>query len=281
MNYFEIKLIFNKADPWKEIFTSLLAEAGCESFMDGEDENVLLAYIPEHLYNYETIRDIIENQQYDVKIKFIISSIETQNWNALWESNYSPVLIGDRCHIHAPFHEKRKDIEYNIVIEPKMSFGTAHHETTSMMIEFMLSEDLKNKSFLDMGAGTGILAILAYKMGANPILAVDIDEWAYHNNLENNSRNNADLIDVQLGDISVIQGRSFDIIFANINRNILFNDIPVYSQCLKNDSLLFLSGFYHDNDLDMLKERCKEFHLKYLGSKEKNRWAAAKFRKEE
>ena len=280
MDYFEIKLTFNKVEPWKEVFTSLLADAGCESFMDGEEDNVLLAYIAESVYNPSTFQEILESHPFDVKINYSVSKIESQDWNALWESNYSPVLIADRCFIHAPFHETRQDVDYDIIIEPKMSFGTAHHETTSMMIEFLLEEDVAGKSLLDMGSGTGILAILAHKKGANPILAVDNDDWAYRNNMENNLRNDADTIDVKLGDASVMKDLEFDIIFANINRNILYEDIPIYSSCLKKNGLLFLSGFYFENDLSILEKRCRNFQMRLILHKEKNRWAAAKFIKE-
>ena len=280
MDYFEIKLIFNKVEPWKDIFTSLLADAGCESFTDGEEDNVLLAYIAENKYDPLIFQEILENHPFDVKINYSFSKIENRDWNAVWESNYPPVLIANRCFIHAPFHETRQDVDYDIVIEPKMSFGTAHHETTSMMIEFLLEEDVAEKSFLDMGSGTGILAILAYKKGANPILAVDNDEWAYRNNMENNSRNNADTIVVKLGDASVIKNLKFDIIFANINRNILYEDIPLYSSCLKKNGTLFLSGFYFENDLNILEKRCRDFQLRSILYKEKNLWAAAKFMKE-
>ena len=280
MDYFEIKLIFNKINPWKDIFISLLADAGCESFTDGEEDNVLLAYVAENTYNQLIFQEILESHPFDVKINYSISKIKNQDWNALWESSYSPVLIADRCFIHAPFHETRQDVDYDIIIEPKMSFGTAHHETTSMMIEFLLEEDIAEKKFLDMGSGTGILAILAYKKGANPILAIDNDEWAYRNNMENNSRNNADTIDVKFGDASIIENLEFEIICANINRNILYKDIPIYSPCLKKNGILFLSGFYFENDLSILEKRCRDFQLQLISYKEKNRWAAAKFIKE-
>lgn len=280
MDYFEIKLIFNKINPWKDIFISLLADAGCESFTDGEEDNVLLAYVAENTYNQLIFQEILESHPFDVKINYSISKIKNQDWNALWESSYSPVLIADRCFIHAPFHETRQDVDYDIIIEPKMSFGTAHHETTSMMIEFLLEEDIAEKNFLDMGSGTGILAILAYKKGANPILAIDNDEWAYRNNMENNSRNNADTIDVKFGDASIIENLEFEIICANINRNILYKDIPIYSPCLKKNGILFLSGFYFENDLSILEKRCRDFQLQLISYKEKNRWAAAKFIKE-
>lgn len=280
MDYFEIKLTFDKAEPWKEIFTSFLADAGCESFMDGKNENILLAYIAESLYNPLIIKKILDNHQLNVNIKYSVSKIESQDWNAIWEQNYTPVLIANRCFIHAPFHKARLDVDYDIVIEPKMSFGTAHHETTSMMIEFLIEEDIAGKSLLDMGSGTGILAILAYKKGANPILAVDNDEWAYRNNIENNSRNDAESIHVKLGDASAIKDSQFNIICANINRNILFEDIPIYSSCLTKNGILFLSGFYFENDLNILKKRCRDFQMKLISFKENNLWAAAKFIKQ-
>jgi ribosomal protein L11 methyltransferase len=206
MDYLEIKLVFSDPEPWKEVFTSLLANAGCDSFIDGEDENTLLAYIPKDLFQEEEIKDILDHHEFDVKITYLIQAIETQNWNAIWESNYEPVLIANRCYIRAPFHERMRDVDFEIVIEPKMSFGTAHHETTSLMIEYILDEDLAYKRVLDMGAGTGILAILAFMKGAFPVTAIDNDEWAYLNNIENNSRNNAEPIIVKLGDAKDIEG---------------------------------------------------------------------------
>ncbi|MEG2070496.1 MAG: 50S ribosomal protein L11 methyltransferase [Bacteroidales bacterium] len=277
MNYIEIKITFTPIDPWKEIFTSLLAEAGCDSFMDGEKESELLCYMAENLYHEETVYDILNHHSYDVQIQYSISKVETQNWNAIWESNYAPVLIADRCHIRAPFHEPKPFVDFEIVIEPKMSFGTAHHETTSLMIEYLLEEDLVGKKVLDMGAGTGILAILAYKKGAHPITAIDNDEWAYLNNIENNSRNQAEEITVKLGDASMIKNENYDIIIANINRNILLNDIPAYAACLPEKGILLLSGFYQEDDLEAIKQRCAEFNLQYHTHKEKNCWVAARF----
>ena len=232
MNYIEIKIHFSSAEPWKEIFSSFLADAGCESFMDGETDNDLLCYIPTNLYDADNIKNILENHGLDVEIEYETQEIEQQDWNAVWESNYTPVLIADRCYIRAPFHPEMKGVEYEILIEPKMSFGTAHHETTSQMIEYLLEEDLKDKSVLDMGAGTGVLAILAHKRGAHPVTAIDNDEWAYNNNLENIARNNCEDMEVILGDASALKGRKFEVIIANINRNILVNDMPAYAEAL-------------------------------------------------
>jgi len=279
MNYFELKLVFSQAEPWKEVFTALLAEIGCDSFSDGETDNELLAYITDEDFHVETVENLLTTHGYDVQIQFEIRPVKTENWNALWESNYSPVLIADQCFIRAPFHEPLKGVPYEIVIEPKMSFGTAHHETTSMMIEYVLQESLENKSVLDMGAGTGILAILAYKRGANPVVAIDNDEWAYLNNIENNARNNSEVIEVKLGDASTIKGDHYQVIIANINRNILLRDLPDYEKCLEPNGTIFLSGFYVEEDLKMIQEKCETLGLQYVSNKEKNKWCAAKFMK--
>jgi ribosomal protein L11 methyltransferase len=278
MKYYEITVIFSEIFPWKEIFISLLADLGCESFADGETEEVLLAYISENEYNEENIKAFFEPYHAQTKIQYSIHDVEPQNWNAIWESNYEPVMIAGRCFIRAPFHEPNPAAEYEMVIEPKMSFGTAHHETTSLMIEFLLEEDLQGKSVLDMGAGTGILAILSHRRGATPVTAIDNDEWAYLNNMENNTRNNAEAIQVKLGDASLLtDNEKFDIIIANINRNILLHDLPAYTNVLKKGGVIFLSGFYVGEDLEMITEKCNALGLRFVTMKEKNRWCAAKF----
>ena len=277
MNYIEIKLAFDQAEPWKDIFTTLLADAGCESFADGETEQELLAYMQEPFFDEKQMHQLLTEHDFDVKIDYAFAKIEDQDWNAVWESNYAPVTIAGRCHIRAPFHEPQPEIEHEIIIEPKMSFGTAHHETTSLMIEFLLEEEVAGKSLLDMGSGTGILAILAHRQGATPVVAIDNDEWAYRNNIENNTKNSISDMQVILGDASAIPDAQFDIILANINRNILLNDIPKYAASLKGKGLLFLSGFYAEPDLEILVAKCKEENLQLTSHKEKNRWVAAKF----
>lgn len=278
MNYIEVTITFDQTEPWKEIFTTLLADIGFESFMDGESDE-LLAYIQENQYDEQLLRDVLVNHSLEVNLSYKSAKIESQDWNSVWESNYSPVIIADCCYIRAPFHEPRPEIPFEIIIEPKMSFGTAHHETTSMMIEYLLESNVEKMSLLDMGAGTGILAILAAKKGASPIVAIDNDEWAYRNNIENNSKNGVENMTVILGDAHDIPAQSFDIIFANINRNILYNDIPSYAAVLKQGGTLFLSGFYAGQDLEMLKERCLASDIEYVDHKEKNSWAAARFKK--
>ena len=277
MNYLEIKLVFSQPEPWKEVFTALLGDLGCESFSDGETEEELLAYIPEDLFDKEQIDELLTEHPYEVKIQYSIQEVKTENWNVLWESNYSPVLIADKCYIRAPFHKKMEHVDYEIEIEPKMSFGTAHHETTAMMIEYLLEEPVAQKSVLDMGAGTGVLAILSYMKGAFPVTAIDNDEWAYLNNIENNSRNNADQIVVKLGDAETIKGDLYQIIIANINRNILLRDLPEYEKCLEKNGIIFLSGFYVEEDLALIREKCESLGLHYVSHKEKNKWCSAKF----
>jgi len=279
MNYYEITITFSQIFPWKEIFVSLLADLGCESFADGETDTVLLAYISENEYDKIKIEIFFERYKSETNFTYSIHEIEHQNWNAVWESNYEPVMISGKCFIRAPFHEPDPSAEYEIVIEPKMSFGTAHHETTALMIEFLLEEQLQNKSVLDMGAGTGILAILSHLCGAYPITAMDNDEWAYLNNIENNVRNNAEMIRVKLGDASLLtENEKYDIIIANINRNILLKDLPVYVNTLHKTGTLFLSGFFVGEDLDMITQKCNELGLYLLDVKERNRWCAAKMR---
>jgi ribosomal protein L11 methyltransferase len=277
MAFIEIKLTLAQAEPWKDVFTSLLADAGCDSFMEGEFENILLAYIKEELYDAATIDQLLQNHGFDTDVKYDISRIEEQDWNAVWEASYEPVTIAGRCHIRAPFHEPKPDVEYEIIIEPKMSFGTAHHETTSLMIEYILEEDFNGKSLLDMGSGTGVLAILARKRGASPVVAIDNDPWAYENNIENNARNGIDDITVKLGDANAIGEQVFDVIIANINRNILLNDMHLYAKSMHSGSCIFFSGFYQGNDLNIIKEKAASLGLEFVSNKVKNEWTAAKF----
>jgi ribosomal protein L11 methyltransferase len=278
MKYLEIKLNITPADPWKEIFTSLMAEAGCDSFMDGENENELLCYIPEKDYQEDVFKDMLDAQQFpEVKVSYSVAQMEDKDWNAAWEANYEPVMI-EGCYIRAPFHPARTDANYEIVIEPKMSFGTAHHATTAQMVSYLLETDVRGKAVLDMGAGTGVLAILATMKGANPVTAIDNDEWAYRNGVENAQHNHCEQLKVLLGDASLLGNESYDIILANINRNILLQDIPQYVKCMNDKALLFLSGFYEEH-LPALHYCCAQNGLKYIDHKTKDKWVAAKFEK--
>ncbi|MBO4481762.1 MAG: 50S ribosomal protein L11 methyltransferase, partial [Bacteroidales bacterium] len=239
----------------------------------------LLAYMKESDYDEDNVRQLLKENPFGVEVNYSASVIEAQNWNALWESNYSPVLIADRCYIRAPFHPHRDDVDFEIVIEPKMSFGTAHHETTSLMIEYVLEEPLAGKELLDMGAGTGVLAILSRMRGASPVTAIDNDEWAYENNIENNARNGVSDIRVILGDASALHDMHYDVIIANINRNILLRDMQYYIKVLNDNGIIFFSGFYQGEDLDAIKAETARWGLEFVSNKEKNKWVAAKFQR--
>lgn len=269
MDYIEVNFT---GDEDQEVLIARLAETGFESFV--ETENGFQAYIPAKQFKEQDVKDILT--QLESGFSFNFQFIKDQNWNAVWESNYEPVLIADKCYIRAPFHPSMPDVETEIIIEPKMSFGTAHHETTSMMVEMLHSLDLKGKKVLDMGCGTGILAILAGIKGATEIVAIDNDEWAYRNTIENIQVNHCEHIQVFLGDASLLQNQKFDCIVANINRNILLNDIHAYAKSLVEGGQLLMSGFYK-KDIPAISEEAEKYHLKYDFHYTKNQWAAVHY----
>jgi len=279
MDYMELRVRISPEQEKREIITALLAEVGYESFM--EDDDFLLAYIPEAEFNLNAIDEIVKKLPDYLNFKFSFDKIPTKNWNELWEKNYSPVLIDNRISIRAPFHTKQENADYEIIIEPKMSFGTAHHPTTAQILKLMLTQNFKDKLVLDMGCGTSILAILASMLGAKQIDAVDNDEWAYHNSVENGERNKITNIHFFLNDASFLDTSKvnyYDLVIANINRNILLNDLPKYAQSLKNGGVIFMSGFYEE-DLKILNTKAEglgliiDFHIA------ENDWAAAKWTK--
>ncbi|MEN3324276.1 50S ribosomal protein L11 methyltransferase [Mariniflexile soesokkakense] len=259
--------------PGVEILIAELGYAGFESFV--ETEEGVTAYIQKEEWNDSILDDVQILNSEEIKIDFTFSEIEQTNWNEEWEKNFNPIVVDDVCSVRAPFHEK-PNTQYDIIIEPKMSFGTGHHETTHMMIQHILKNDFTNKSVLDMGCGTGVLAILAQMKGAKPVDAIDYDNWCYLNSLENVERNNCENITVIEGDASVLSGRKYDIIIANINRNILLNDMETYVSCLNKGGLLFLSGFYND-DIPVIQETCEKYLLKFDKKLERNHWVALKF----
>ena len=269
--YFKVKPL----QPAVEILIAELGYAGFESFVE-TDEGVT-AYIQKEDY-FETILDdiqILNSEEFE--ITYTSEEIEQTNWNEEWEKNFNPIIVDDQCSVRAPFHEK-PNTAYDIIIEPKMSFGTGHHETTHMMIQHILKNEFAGKSVLDMGCGTGVLAILAEMKGANPIDAVDFDNWCYLNSLENVERNNAKHITVLEGDASVLPGRHYDVVIANINRNILLNDMSIYAATLNDNGVLFLSGFYN-NDIPIIEAECNKLGLKHVETLERNNWVALKFQK--
>ena len=256
-----------------EILIAELGEKAFESFI--ETETGISAFVQKDLWD-ETILDdiqILENPEF--KIDYTFEEIEQVNWNEEWEKNFEPIDVDGKCHVKAPFHEKT-NAEFDIVIEPKMSFGTGHHETTHMMIQHLLETDLVGKKTLDMGCGTAILAILAEMKGAQPIDAIDIDNWCYLNSIENAERNNCKHISVYEGEASLLKGKKYDVIIANINRNILLNDMQQYVDCLNKNGILFLSGFYTE-DIPAISESCTSKGLTYVKQFERNNWVALKF----
>lgn len=259
--------------PATEILIAELDYAGFESFVENTDG--VTAYIQKDDW-YDGILDYIHILKSDeFKITYTFNEIEQTNWNAEWERNFNPIVVDETVTVRAPFHAI-PSTKFDIIIEPKMSFGTGHHETTHMMIQHIIKNDFKGKSVLDMGCGTGVLAILAEKCGATELDAIDIDNWCYINSLENVERNNCSNISVYEGDVTLLKDKTYDRIIANINRNILLADIPQYAMCLNANGILFLSGFYKE-DIPLLEAKCQEHMLKLVDVIEKGQWVSLKF----
>ncbi|MBR3896340.1 MAG: 50S ribosomal protein L11 methyltransferase [Bacteroidaceae bacterium] len=264
--------------PWSEtaqdILTALAGDIGFESFV--EEENLLKGYIQQKLYDEEAIKAVIADFPLpDVCISYTAQEQEDKDWNEEWEKNFfQPIVIGNRCVIHSTFHKDIPQMEYDILINPQMSFGTGHHETTNLIVSRLLETELTGKCVLDMGCGTSILAILAAKRGASPITAIDIDDWCVSNSADNIRLNGIDCITVRLGDADLLRTErpTFDLIIANINRNILTTDMDAYAACMTTGSRIFLSGFYVD-DIPVMKESLAKNGLTFIEHHENNRWA--------
>lgn len=259
--------------PGSEILIAELGYAGFESFVENEDG--VTAYIQKDEWNAGILDDIQILSSGEFKITYSFTEIAQVNWNEEWEKNFDSIEVDGRCIVRAPFHPEA-NLEYEIVIEPKMSFGTGHHETTYMMLQHILENDFTDKSVLDMGCGTAVLAILAEMRGASKLDAIDIDAWCFENSEENVARNNCKNISVELGDASLLKGRKYDVIIANINRNILLNDMEHYRSCLQKGGELYLSGFYSE-DLPIITDCCNKLGFSFVDNKERNNWIAAKF----
>lgn len=256
-----------------EILVAELGEKPFESFI--ETEFGVTAYIQKVLWTEDVLEDIFILTSPEFTVSYTVEEIEQVNWNEEWEKNFEAIDVDGICHVRAPFHEKTH-AKYDIVIEPKMSFGTGHHETTHMMIQHLLETDVAGKKTLDMGCGTAILAILAEMKGAQPIDAIDIDNWCYLNSIENAERNNCSHITVYEGDAALLAGKNYDVIIANINRNILLDDMQQYVDCLNPGGTLFLSGFYEE-DIPVIDASCTEKGLTYVKKHQKNNWVALKY----
>ena len=271
--YIEYNFSITPLQPGTDILIAELGEAGFESFV--ENETGIQAYIQKKDWFFDILKDVEVLGNSLFKIEHVFKEIEQENWNATWERNFNPITVGDKCQVRAPFHTK-SDVAFDIVIEPKMSFGTGHHETTHMMLQLILNDDFEGKTVLDMGSGTGVLAILAEMKGAKSLDAIDIDNWCYLNAKENVERNSCQHIKVYEGDSSLLKNKKYDVILANINRNILLTDIPTYVKCLNSNGQLFLSGFYKE-DIPHITEICTENGLILEKNLEKNNWVAVKY----
>ncbi|MFL0078001.1 50S ribosomal protein L11 methyltransferase [Tenacibaculum maritimum] len=273
--YIEYNFIVSPKEPATEILIAELGAAGFESFV--ENETGVVAYIQKDFWNKEILNDIFILNAGEFSIKYTQQEIAQTNWNAEWEKNFPPIQVDAKVSIRAPFHEN-PNLPYDIVIEPKMSFGTGHHETTHMMVQHLLEMDVAGMKTLDMGCGTGILAIFAEMRGANPIDAIDIDNWCYENSLENIKRNNSKHIAVFEGDSALLNNKKYDLIIANINRNILLKDMEIYTNCIHKEGVLLLSGFYKE-DIPVINEEVIKYGLKLDKTLERNNWVALKYLK--
>lgn len=271
MDYIELNC---KIKPFEqlscEILVAQLSVVGFESFM--EADNGITAYIQSHLFNPNLFEQITKISIPNAQIDYMHSLIKDQNWNETWEKNYfEPILIADKCLIRSTFHKNAPKTKFEILIDPKMSFGTGHHETTFLMIEEILELDLHNKTVLDMGCGTGILAILSAQKGAKDICAIDIDQWSYNNSRENIKLNLIKNVTVKLGDKKLIGNKYYNIIYANINKNVLITDIPVYATHIHQGGKLVLSGFYKE-DFDDINKIATANGLQLTNRRKKNKW---------
>ncbi|WP_413511927.1 50S ribosomal protein L11 methyltransferase [Myroides odoratus] len=257
----------------------LIAELGEKAFESFEETAIgMSAYVQKVLWTEDILEDIFVLQSDQFTITYRKEEIEQVNWNEEWEKNFNPIDVEGICYIRAPFHEKTQ-AKYDIVIEPKMSFGTGHHETTYMMVRQILANDMQDKVVLDMGCGTAILAILAAMRGAKQVDAIDIDNWCYLNSMENVSRNACTTIEVFEGDASILVGEpKYDVVLANINRNILLNDMDKYIRTMKENAEIYFSGFYTE-DISSIKKAAEEKGLTFENQLEKNNWVSLKFKK--
>jgi ribosomal protein L11 methyltransferase len=271
--YIEYNFTCSPKEPATEILVAELGNVGFESFV--ENESGVTAYIQKTDWNAEILADIFVLNSKEFSIDYNQNEVPQTNWNEEWEKNFEPIQVDDLVSIRAPFH-KNPNLKYDIVIEPKMSFGTGHHETTHMMVQHLLQLDLENKKVLDMGCGTGILAIFAEMKGARALDAIDIDNWCYENSLENVARNNCKNITIYEGDASLLVDKKYDVIIANINRNILLMDMKVYTNCLEEKGILLLSGFY-EQDIPVIDAEVSKYGLKLEKFIQRNNWVALKY----
>ncbi len=278
-DYIEVRFDLTPCEEaYTDVLAAMLADEGFESFVP--DSTGMLAYVPVKLYDASAIQSLIDSFPFPTEIKNEVTLIEGQDWNSEWEKNYfKPIVVGDQCVIHSSFHTEIPNCRYDIVIDPKMAFGTGHHATTSLIIEQLLNTDLPGKSVTDMGTGTGILAILAAMRGASPVTAIEIDPAAYENAVDNVALNSHPEIDVKLGDADLLAGSpEADLFLANINRNIVCADLPAYSSATKPGGTVLLSGFY-ESDIPVVLESAQKVGLTYEGHTVRDSWTCLRLRK--
>lgn len=269
MAYTELIIELETMQPFADILVARLNEINYETF--SLEENILKCYIKTSVIQKNDTIDIILSLSQQTKINYSFKDIEKKNWNANWEQSFSPVKINSHCIIRADFHKEDKNIKHEIIITPKMSFGTGHHETTFLMLKEIFNINVSKLNILDMGSGTGVLSILSSKLGAKTILAIDIDEWAYENSIENSLLNNTNNIKFLKGDISLIENKTFDCVLANINRNIILRDLVKYYKLLINRGKLLISGFLVE-DFDLVYKKINKIGFKLINKKNKNKW---------
>ncbi|SEL38313.1 ribosomal protein L11 methyltransferase [Olivibacter domesticus] len=276
MDYSELIFTSDSEDGWQQdLLINDLAEIGFDTFE--ETSSGFKAYIASATLDLAEVERILLKLPESFSVSYVVNKIEPQNWNAVWESNFEPIYISDKCYVRATFHEQKPNYEYEIIIDPKMAFGTGHHQTTSLMMTYLLDTNLDGKRVLDMGCGTGILAILAAKIGASEITAIDYDPICYASVKENIELNQVSNIKALCGSKEAIPDEIYDVILANINRNILLDHLRRYAESLKPNGLLFLSGFYDGNDLEQIIAVSETIGLIYKDKKTQNNWVAAKF----
>ncbi len=275
IHYIELKCLVEPPEPWADVLIAELADIGFESF--SEEDYGFRAYIPACTYRAKAVKEVFERKREvkPEKLAFEVVKIGGRNWNAVWESNFEAVTIAGKCHIRAPFHEQPGNVDFDIIIEPKMSFGTGHHETTSLMVEWLLETGFNGKSVLDMGCGTGVLAILAAKKGAEPVTAIDNYLFAYENTIENAERNDIKNMRILHGDASLLGDEDYDVIIANITRNVLLEDMAAYARVLKPGGILLLSGFLAF-DKDIIFAEADKRGLQHAGEKTLKDWVGLK-----
>ncbi len=263
-----------------DVLAAMLGEIEYESFVP--DEQGVTAFVPQGKYDEARLREVLAQFPIDgITLSYEATFVPGQDWNEEWEKNYfKPIVVGNECVIHSTFHHDVPQAQYDVLIDPKMAFGTGHHETTTLMLQAILDNDFAGRSLLDMGCGTAVLAILACMKGAGPVVAVDIDEFATENAVENVRLNGVSGVEVRLGGAEVLKEEErFDYVLANINRNILLADMCAYVAHMKSGSRIFMSGFYVE-DIQVIRAEAERLGLRFVGHSEKNRWAAVECVKE-